>query len=78
MAKLSNTPADRFAKAGPDSKEELSAGAKTIKQVRLHIGQAAEIGPAGPGRIYTRDYGKKQDTEKDDLVGPFLGNPLRL
>lgn len=78
MAKYSNTPADRFNKSGQDSKEELSVGAKTIRDQRLHAGQAADIGRSPPSRIYTRDYCKTGPEKGDtDLIFPVLGNPLR-
>lgn len=78
MAVFSNTPDDRFPKAGQDSKEECSPGCKTIKDERLALGQAADIGPAPPARAYSRDYSKKDPDgdQRDDTLSPFLGNPL--
>lgn len=77
MSKFSNTPADKFPKLGNESKEELSAGAKTIRSEMLRLGQAADIGPAPPARVYSDNYSKKPADQADEL-SPFLGNPLGL
>jgi hypothetical protein len=80
MAKLSNTPADRFPKQGQLSKQELSPGAKTLKDEHLRIGQAADVGPAPPSRVYSRDYSKRDvdGDQHDDTLSVYLGNPLGL
>jgi len=55
-----------------------SKGSKQIKCERLQsIASPASPGPAPVGRIYTNDYSKKQESKDRDMVGPFLGNPLR-
>lgn len=65
-------------KPGAHTAQAQSEGSKQIKIEHLSsISTPADIGKAPPSRIYTRDYSKAQNTEKDDLVGPVLGNPLR-
>jgi hypothetical protein len=62
-----------------------SAGSKQIKCEHLpSIGTAASIGKddgnksAPTSRVYTKDYSKVAPEKGDtDMVGPFLGNPLR-
>lgn len=80
MAQFSNTPADRFPKAGQLTQEEQSGGTKVLRSEMLRLGQAADVGPAPPARVYSRDYSKKDPDhdQYDDTLSPYLGNPLRL
>lgn len=66
-----------YPKNGHCTKEEQTAGSKALKCEHLSPGQAADVGPASPMRIYTRDYGKVRDPDQSDSVSSFLGNPLR-
>lgn len=68
-----------YPKSGQLTKEEQTAGSKSLKCEHLASGQAADLGVAPPMRVYSRDY-SKTDPDKDqlgDTLSPFLGNPLR-
>jgi len=78
---MAYTENPKYPKSGPSTQLGLVPGAKQIKMEMLRIGQAADIGKATSSRLYTRDYSKIDevpDTDDIDLVGPALGNPLRL
>lgn len=78
---MSYTENPHYPKNGTDTTFAPSPGAKRVKMQMLRIGQTPDIGKAPPSRIYTRDYCKvyeTADTDNVDLVGPALGNPLRL
>lgn len=74
------SPPVRFPKNGAESKTKASAGAKSVKEQMLSIGEPADIGPApAHRRLYMRDYSKVRPSSDDtDLVTGALGNPLKL
>lgn len=67
-----------YPKNGPHTQEEQTAGSKRLKCEHLAIGQAADLGPAPPSRVYSDDYSKKAPPGADlsDELSQFLGNPL--
>lgn len=67
-------------KDGQLTKEEQTAGSKVLKSEILRLGQAADLGPAPPDRVYSRDYSKKDPDgdQHDDTLSQYLGNPLRF
>lgn len=68
-----------YPKNGNCTQEEQTSGTKVLKAQELRPGEAADIGPAPPARVYSRDYSKKDPDgdQNDDTLSPFLGNPLR-
>ena len=78
---MAYTENPKYPKSGPGTKLGLVPGAKRIAVEMLEIGATPNIGKANASRIYTRDYSKIDevpDTDNVDLVGPALGNPLRI
>lgn len=67
-----------YPKNGQLTQEEQTAGTKAIQCDHLAPGQAADLGPAPPTRVYSRDYSKKDPDgdQGDDTLSTFLGNPL--
>jgi hypothetical protein len=80
MAESFNELRPRYPKDGQETREEQSWGSKQLKDELLRIGQASNIGPAPPMRVYSRDYSKKDPDgdQQDDTLSPYLGNPLAL
>lgn len=66
-----------YPKNGPVTKQEQSPGSKQLKSQMLANGQAADIGPAPPARVYTNDYSKVPPRDSADVASAWLGNPLR-
>lgn len=70
-------PPSKFPKDGTCTKLHEVSGAKSIKEDKLMMGQASDVGVAPPSRVYTRDYSKvgRAPGDKDDITAA-LGNPL--
>ena len=69
-----------FAKVDGHTVAAQTPGTKQVKQqfIRQMGGEPADIGFVGPARVYTQDYRIKDedDATNQDIVRPFLGNPL--
>ena len=77
---MSSQPSTKMVGKGADGHTvaHCTEGCKTVKVVHLGSMLApVDIHKAPVSRVYTKDYGKIQEKDDNDMVSPFLGPPLR-